>query len=267
VKIDWTLVVCGTRGHVLAGRDAARITETDAHLVRELGERRWHRCLRCDSWIPLMAPSGPARDAVERRDEIELPLRGRALRDRVVLRLIACDRALHFLILGLLGIGALLFANHENNLRNTYYRVLTAIQGGVAGSPVQTSGHVGLLHELDKVFTLRSGTLHGVAIALLAYALLEGVEAVGLWRGRRWAEYLTFIATTVLLPLEVYELTERVSALKIIGFLINLAVVVYLIYAKRLFGLRGGGAADEAEREQDSSWEAVERTTPPPWPA
>ena len=32
-----------------------------------------------------------------------MPLRGKALRDRVVLRLIAIDRALHFLILVLLG--------------------------------------------------------------------------------------------------------------------------------------------------------------------
>jgi uncharacterized membrane protein (DUF2068 family) len=267
VKIDWTLVVCGVRGHVLAGRDAARVTPEDATLVRESGGRWWHRCLRCDTWIPLPAPSQGTRELVERRDELELPLRGRALRDRVVLRVIAVDRALHFLILGLLGIGALLFASHEHSLRNAYYRVLTAIQGGVAGSPVQTSGHVGLLHEFDKLFTLRSGTLHGVAIGLLAFAALEGVEAVGLWRGRRWAEYLTFVATTVLLPLEVYELTERVSALKVIGFLINLAVVVYLIYAKRLFGVRGGGAADAAERAKDNSWEAVEAAAPPPWPS
>jgi hypothetical protein len=50
---------------------------------------------------------------------------------------------------------------------------------------------------------------------------------------------------------------------KIIGFLINLAVVIWLIYAKRLFGVRGGGAADEAERYRDSGWEAVERATAP----
>ena len=34
-----------------------------------------------------------------------MPLRGKALRDKVVLRLIAVDRALHFLVLGLLGVG------------------------------------------------------------------------------------------------------------------------------------------------------------------
>ncbi len=46
--------------------------------------------------------------------------------------------------------------------------------------------------------------------------------------------------------------------------MINLAVVIYLIYAKRLFGVRGGGAVDERERERDSGWEAITRTAPPP---
>src|SRR5207253_1407318 len=110
---------------------------------------------------------------------------------------------------------------------------------------------------------LRSGALREVGAALLGYGVLEGIEAVGLWFTKRWAEYLTFVATTLLLPLEIYELTTRVSLLKAIGFIINLAVVIYLLYAKRLFGLRGGGAVDEELRARDTSWEAIERTTPP----
>ena len=130
------------------------------------------------------------------------------------------------------------------------------------GGPVQNTGHVGILHELDRLFSLRSGTLREVGWALVAYGLLEGIESVGLWLTKRWAEYLTFLATTILLPLEVYEIVHRRSALKIIGFLINLAIVIYLLFAKRLFGLRGGGAAEEAKRASDMSWEAIERATP-----
>jgi uncharacterized membrane protein (DUF2068 family) len=192
-----------------------------------------------------------------------LPRRGKALRDRIVLRLIAVDRAFHFLVLGALGVGVLAFAAHESTLRNTFYRVLTDIQGGVAGGPVQNTGHVGILHDFDKLFSLRSGTLREVGFGLIAYAVLEGVEAVGLWYARRWAEYLTFISTTVLLPLEIYEIAHRQSALKIIGFLINVAVVIYLLLAKRLFGLRGGAAADRAERERDMGWDALARRAPP----
>ena len=50
-----------------------------------------------------------------------------------------------------------------------------------------------------------------MAAVAAAYALLEGVEAVGLWFAQRWAEYLTFVATTALLPLEIWEALERTA--------------------------------------------------------
>ena len=37
---------------------------------------------------------------------------------------------------------------------------------------------------------------------------------------------------------------------------------MYLLAAKRLFGLRGGGAAEQAERALDNGWAAIERATP-----
>ena len=46
--------------------------------------------------------------------------------------------------------------------------------------------------------------------------------------------------TTSLLPLEIYEIANRATVFKVIAFVINVAVVVYLLRAKRLFGLRGG---------------------------
>ncbi len=262
-KIDWELVACGFSGHKVVGTDAATIRSEDHLIAREQPPVRWHRCLRCDSWLALAPPDRPARDHPPEREEIKIPLRGKGLRDKVVLRIIAIDRAFHFVILMLLGIAVLAFAGNEKSLKNTYYRVLTDLQGGVAGGPVQNTGHVGILHELDRLFSLRSGTLREVGIALLAYGLLEGIEAVGLWYTRRWAEYLTFLATTILLPLEIYEIIHRQSLLKIIGFLINLAVVIYLLYAKRLFGLRGGGRVDEELRAADNNWAAIERATPP----
>jgi uncharacterized membrane protein (DUF2068 family) len=261
-KIDWELVACGFSGHALVGLDAELVREQDGVLIRDDPPVRWHRCLRCDCWVALAPPDEPGRKTPPGREEIEMPLRGKALRDKYVLRLIAVDRAFHFLILALLGVGVLAFAGHETSLRDTYYRVLTDLQGGVAGGPVQSTGHVGILHELDRLFSLHSGTLQEVGVGLLGYGLLEGIEAVGLWMAKRWAEYLTFLATAILLPLEVYEIINKRSGLKIVGFIINVAVVIYLLYAKRLFGLRGGGAADAEERARDMSWEAVERATP-----
>ena len=262
-QVDWELVVCGLQGHEIVGTDVAELRPEDEIVARDAGGVRWHRCLRCDSWVALPIPPEPAGVHLPDRAAIEIPLRGKALRDRVVLRLIALDRVLHFVILVALGIGVLAIAGHEASVRTRFYRLLTDLQGGVAGGPVQTSGHVGILGEFDKLFSLRSGTLRELGIALLSFGLLEGIEAIGLWLAKRWAEYLTFIATTLLLPLEIYEIIHKGTALKVIGFIINLAVVVYLLFAKRLFGLRGGGAADEAERARDMNWETISRATAP----
>jgi uncharacterized membrane protein (DUF2068 family) len=255
-------VVCGWRGHVLPAADAAELRPEDWPLAYDRDGIRWCRCLRCDSWTGLALPSQPARQHPPDREQIEIPDRGQALRDKIVLRLIAADRVLHFLILGILGIAVLALAGEPSSARGKFTQVLAAIQRAIGGGPVQTKGHVGIIGELDKLFSLQSHTLRVLGAVLLAYAVLEGIEAVGLWLIKRWAEYLTFIATTILLPFEVYELVHRVSALKIIGFLINLAVVIYLIWAKRLFGLRGGGAVDERRRHADVSWEAIERAVP-----
>src|SRR5205823_9730982 len=120
---------------------------------------RWYRCVRCDSWLPLAPPETPLRKHPPDRGEIELPLRGRALRDKIVLRVIAVDRAFHFVLLGLLAVAIFLFTAHQVQLRDTFFRVVADIQHTAGGAPVQT-GRVGVLHELDRLFSLRAGTLH-----------------------------------------------------------------------------------------------------------
>jgi uncharacterized membrane protein (DUF2068 family) len=260
-RFHYELLACGVGGHELIGTDAAQLRPQDAVVVRDGADGlRWHRCVRCDSWIPLAVPAEPARGFVPDHEEIEVPLRGKALRDKIVLRVIAVDRAFHFVLLAILAVAIFLFIAHENELRDRVFRVLADLQGALGG-PTTPQGS-GVLHDIRHLFTIESGTLTKIGIVVSFYAVLEGAEAVGLWYGKRWAEYLTFIATALLLPVEVYELTERFSALKVLTLVINLAVVVYLLLAKRLFGLRGGGAAEEAQREADSGWPALERTAP-----
>ena len=265
-RFHYELLVCGLRGHELVGTDVAELRPEDSLVAREAEGSRWYRCLRCDSWLPLARPKHPSRRHLPDRSEIALPIRGRALRDKIVLRLIAIDRALHFVLLALLALAVFLIASHQHELQRRFYRVLADLQGGVGGGPVQTH-RTGLLHELDRLFSLDAGTLKLVGLALALYAVLEGAEAIGLWYQRRWAEYLTFIATTLLLPLEVYELTRHVSWFKLGALVINLAIVLYLLLAKRLFGIRGGAAVERAERQRDIGWQALERSAPETFPA
>jgi uncharacterized membrane protein (DUF2068 family) len=260
-QLHYELLVCGLRGHELIGTDVRELTPDDRLAAREEDGLRWYRCLRCDSWLPLPPPTAPTRDRMPPRDAIELPLRGKPLRDKIVLRVIAVDRAIHFVILAALAIAVFLIAAHEHELRARFYRVLADVQGGIAGGPLQPS-HSGLSGKLDELFSLDRGTLQLVGVGLAGYAVLEGAEAVGLWYQRRWAEYLTFVATTLLLPLEVYELASGASWFKVVALIVNVAVVVYLLVAKRLFGLRGGAAADRAESERDIGWASLERTAP-----
>jgi uncharacterized membrane protein (DUF2068 family) len=256
-RFHWELLVCGFRGHELLGTDARELRAEDALFAIEAAGMRWYRCVRCDSWLPLPQPSEPTHDLPPARAEVDLPLRGKALRDKVVLRLIAIDRALHFVVLALLAGGVLVFASHRRSLRRLFDRVM-ADYGAAPGTK-----HHGLVGELERALTLHTGTLRWLAAAAAAYALLEGAEAVGLWFQRRWAEYLTFAATTLLLPVEVWELTKTVSPFKVAAFAVNLAIVVYLLFSKRLFGLRGGAAAERRERERDIGWDALARTAPP----
>jgi len=261
-RLHWELVWCALHGHALVGTDAAELTPADALYARQDATgTRWHRCLRCDSWLALTPPRQATRATPPAREEIELPLRGKPLRDLIVLRLIAIDRAFHFVVLAALGVLVLVFSANRTTLSHDFFKVVADLQGGtVAGSAHASHG---FLHSLDNLFTTSSTHLHELGAVLLGYAAVEGIEAVGLWYQRRWAEYLTFLVTASLLPFEVYEIAHRASPLKIVAFIINAAVVVYLLHAKRLFGIRGGAAAANAEVALDQGWPALERTAPP----
>jgi uncharacterized membrane protein (DUF2068 family) len=258
-RFHWELLVCGLSGHELVGLDARELRPEDAPVARVVDGVRWHRCLRCDSWLPLGPPAAPSRDVPPARGEIELPLRGKPLRDKIILRLIAIDRALHFVGLVLLAVAILLFAANRADLRDVVLRVVADVTGESAAGT--SSGH-GITHRIDELFTLRTSRLHLFAAVALVYAAVEGLEAVGLWYGKRWAEYLTLIVTASLLPVEVYEMAHHATPFKVIAFILNVAVVVYLLYAKRLFGLRGGAAAEEELRARDVGWGALDASAP-----
>ena len=259
-KLRYELIGCGLHGHEILGTDAAALRPEDELFARESGGLRWYRCLRCDSWLALTPPEHPARKYPPARDEIMLPLRGKPLRDRYVLRLIALDRCVHFLILSALAAAVLLFASDRAALNAEFTRILNDLQGGVGGPTDDQQAR----HRARPAVPVRRQHQEPVPGRRGDRRLRPagGHRGVGLWFAKRWAEYLTFVATIVFIPIEIDELIKGVTALKVLAFIINVAIAVYLLYAKRLFGLRGGGRAEKAEREADTGWTAIERATP-----
>jgi uncharacterized membrane protein (DUF2068 family) len=258
----YDLISCGIHGHALVGTDVAHIRPEDGAIVRENDGLRWYRCLRCDTWLPrpVPGPGDTTRKYLPEREEIHVPLRGRPLRDRFVLRLIALDRVLHVAVLSVITAAIFLFAQDRDQLHRVYVRILADLQGGLGG-PIFDTKH-GLFSDANRLFALSKTELYVIGTAAAAYTTVLVFEAFGLWFARRWAEYLTLIETGVLVPFEIYELTSRISTLKILTLVINLAIVLYLLISKRLFGLRGGGRREAAEKLADTGWPAVDRATP-----
>lgn len=69
-------------------------------------------------------------------------------------------------------------------------------------------------------------------IGALCYAAVFAVEAWGLHRRLRWAEWLTVFVTASALPFEIYELVHHPSAGKIITLIINVIVIIYLVHVR-----------------------------------
>ena len=71
-----------------------------------------------------------------------------------------------------------------------------------------------------------------VATGALAYSMLRFIESYGLWRERAWAEWLAMISGAIYLPFEILELVRRPDWIRLMIFLINLAVVLYMAFLR-----------------------------------
>lgn len=239
--------VCSRRGHVVPAAEVAVLRPEDAGLGLDLADgRRLVRCLRCDSWREVARPDRPSRPTLPPLAAIRLPRRGEALREAIVLRVIAIDRMVHVVLFGLLFAVALSFELHLGPLRDQARKILDALQTTAANSPAASQGFIA--RELTKLVNVHSGTLVILIVTSLVYCLLELIEAIGLWHERRWAEYLTAIATAGFLPFEIIELSRRVTVIRIAALVVNLLILGWLLYRKRLFGIAGGGRTLGHER-------------------
>ena len=90
-----------------------------------------------------------------------------------------------------------------------------------------------LLSKLQLVHTKELKELSALGAGYAALFLTEGT---GLLFRKYWAEWLTIVATSSLMPFEVYELVKDFTALGLFALLVNAAVVLYLIYRVRQKG-------------------------------
>jgi uncharacterized membrane protein (DUF2068 family) len=77
--------------------------------------------------------------------------------------------------------------------------------------------------------TLTGRRLWWIVAALVGDAAMSGLEGWALARGFHWAAWLVVAATSLLLPVEVIELSYRTSIGRMAIFAINLSIVLYLI--------------------------------------
>jgi uncharacterized membrane protein (DUF2068 family) len=244
----WLLRRCGRKGHVLAHLDDPLADRMQV----EGPEGVLLRCLRCGTFVDTKDPAvrsgrryGSAQAPVP-LGALPLVLRGSHGRKLALLRLLALERGGR----GLLLIGA---AAGLASLASSHVAVAEWL-GRVAESANPLADQIGwniasskVLSEIESLLGHSSGTFTLFAWLVAGYGALQIVEGVGLWGGWRWAEYLAAIATSLFVPLEVYELVHHPTVIKVGALLVNVVAVLYLVLKGRLFGVRGGHHAYLAE--------------------
>lgn len=137
---------------------------------------------------------------------------------------IAAERAFRAIVL--LAVGIVLVSHPHANWGGEIARL--------AGKLGQNPKENWFKRIIEKVSRIHANEDVIFGVAALAYGALEAVEAYGLWTRRRWGEWLTVLATSLLFIPEIWELTKSTSLLKVGALLANLAIVAYLIWRLRL---------------------------------
>lgn len=94
-----------------------------------------------------------------------------------------------------------------------------------------------LERALDWVSSLSHAHISGIVVVTAAYTAVLFTEGLGLWFRQRWAEWLTAIASSLLIPFEIYKTFDpashhRIAVLATLA--INIAIVAYLFaYLRR----------------------------------
>lgn len=214
------------------------------------GGTAW-QCLRCGAYVPGQpAHAGPAASA-------PIVPRGKELRSVLILRLFAIERFVRAILAAAISVALWRYVVSRASIQNALNRDLPVVRDLFRDLGFNVT-HTKLYVLVQHALTLSPRVVTLVAIGAVVYAALEVAEGTGLWLARRWGEYLAMVATSLGLPLEIYDLTRTISVTALVLLALNLILVLYLVITKRLFGVRGGKKAYDARLRSESVIEAAE---------
>lgn len=245
--MDWSLYRCGRVGHITYAPDEPHLRE---HLRAQTAAAELWQCLRCGTYVT----GGP--HATGPADAAPAVRRSRQIRSDLILKLFSIERGIRFVIFSALAYGIWRFSN-SGSIADAINRDLPIVRT-FAKQLGFTLNHA-LLTKIQSLLHISSSNLRLLAIGVTGLAVVSAIEAFALWQAKRWGEYFAMIVTSLGLPLEIYELSKAVTVTKLILFALNLLLVGYLVYTRRLFGARGGKEAYEARLRADSVLEQAEQ--------
>jgi len=146
--------------------------------------------------------------------------------DDRLLRLIAAFKLLKAGLLIALGVGAFKLLHKD---------VAQAIEHVIEALRLDPANHF-IDAAVAKASNLSAEQIKKLGVGSFIYAGLFLTEGVGLWLLKRWAEWLTVIITSSLVPLEIYEIHRHPTPAKVVVLALNVAIVVYLIFRIRTGG-------------------------------
>jgi len=139
------------------------------------------------------------------------------------LRLIAAFKLFKGLVLFAVGIGAVKLLHKD---------VAFEVERWADLFRVDPNNHY-IHHLLERFSILDDRKLKELGVGTFFYSALLLTEGTGLLLAKRWAEYFTIIVTSSFMPLEIYELTKRVSWARLVVLILNIIVVAYLVIELR----------------------------------
>ena len=140
-----------------------------------------------------------------------------------LLRLIALFKLVKAALLIAVGVGALKLIHKD---------VAGAVEHWVELLRLDPNNHY-IDTALEKASNLTPDKIKQLGLGSMIYAGLFLTEGIGLWFEKRWAEWLTVIITSSLIPIEIYKIYHQPTSVKIAVLLINIAIVAYLLYRIR----------------------------------